>query len=116
MLHDQSIVAGIGNIYSDEILFAARNLSGSRSVRIWKIPTGTDCSAKVKEVIAWGVDVNKMTPEEYLAGKGKEYRNIPYLRVYGRLGQHCGDCGTIIEKITIGGRSSCFCPVCQKKL
>ena len=115
MLHDQSIVAGIGNIYSDEILFAAGIYPETKCTDL-EDSDWNRLSAKIKEVIAWGVDVNKMTPEEYLAGKGKEYRNIPYLRVYGRLGQHCGDCGTVIEKITIGGRSSCFCPVCQKKL
>ena len=69
----------------------------------------------VKEVIAWGIDTNEMTPEEYLEGRGKEYRNMPHLRVYGRGGQPCSHCGQTIERIVIGGRSSCYCPVCQKK-
>lgn len=44
----------------------------------------------IKEVIAWGIRTNEMTPAEYLAGKGKEYRNMPQLRVYGREGQLSG--------------------------
>ena len=114
MLHDQSVIAGIGNIYSDEILFAAgiypgRKCSGLEDEE-WK-----HLAEKVKEIIAWGIDTNEMTPEEYLAGKGKEYRNIPHLRVYGRADENCSICGSSIEKITIGGRSSCYCPACQKK-
>lgn len=114
MLHDQSIVAGIGNIYSDEILFAAGVYPETKCMDL-EDSDWNKLSEKIKEVMAWGIDANDMTPEEYLAGKGKEYRNIPHLRVYGRAGQPCGGCGSVIEKITLGGRSCCYCPVCQRK-
>lgn len=114
MLHDQSIIAGIGNIYSDEILYAAGIYPEEKCAELgsadWK-----RLAEAVKEVIAWGIDTNEMTPEEYLEGRGKEYRNMPHLRVYGRGGQPCSHCGQTIERIVIGGRSSCYCPVCQKK-
>ena len=113
MLHDQTIVAGIGNIYSDEILFAA----GIHPKTACAALTETDwarLAKKVREVILWAIDVNAMTPEEYLRGRGKEYRNMPYLRVYGRSGQPCSVCGSILEKTTVGGRSSCYCPRCQR--
>jgi formamidopyrimidine-DNA glycosylase len=114
MLHDQSVVAGIGNIYSDEILFEAGLYPEEKCFDL----TAGDwdsLSAKIKEVIAWGIKANETTPEEYLAGAGKEYRNMPDLRVYGREGQPCSRCGAAIERIVIGGRSSCYCPVCQRK-
>ena len=114
MLHDQSVVAGIGNIYSDEILFEAGIYPEEKCFDL----TAGDwdsLAAKIKEVIAWGVTANGMTPEEYLAGAGKEYRNMPDLRVYGREGQPCSRCGAAIERTVIGGRSSCYCPVCQRK-
>ena len=57
----------------------------------------------------------KMPPEEYLNGKGKEYRNTPYLKVCGREGKPCVKCGAVLEKLIIGGRSSVFCPNCQKQ-
>lgn len=112
MLHDQHVVAGIGNIYSDEILFASH------------IHPATPCTALTDEnwavlavqipaIIAWAIEKNQITPDEYLAGKGKAYRNTPHLRVYGRAGQPCLNCGTPLERTTIAGRTSCFCSVCQ---
>lgn len=114
MLHDQSVVAGIGNIYSDEILFEAGLYPEEKFVSL-NIDDWNNLAAKIKEVIAWGITTNEMTAAEYLAGAGKEYRNMPDLRVYGREGQSCSRCGATIERIVIGGRSSCYCPVCQRK-
>ena len=114
MLHDQSVVAGIGNIYSDEILFVSEIHPETRCCELtesdWQV-----LAEKIPEILEWGIETNAMSPEEYLAGKGKEYRNTPDLRVYGREGKPCVNCGADMERITIGGRSSCFCPVCQKK-
>lgn len=114
MLHDQSIVAGIGNIYSDEILYAARiypekkcaDLSNDEWERL---------AEKIPEIIRWGIKANRMTAEEYLAGQGKEYRNTPHLKAYGHAGKECPVCGAVFEKITVGGRSATFCPECQCK-
>ena len=114
MLHDQSVVAGIGNIYSDEILYASGIYPESKCAELNAEDWDT-IAANIKKVIAWGIDLNKMTPEEYLEGKGKEYRNTPFLKVYGHEGKQCEKCGSIFERITIGGRSSCFCPKCQGK-
>jgi formamidopyrimidine-DNA glycosylase len=112
MLHDQSIIAGIGNIYSDEILYAANIYPEKKCIDLedddWK-----GLAEKIPEIITWGIDTNEMTPEEYLAGKGKEYSNIPNLKAYGRAGKPCLKCGAVMEKITIGGRTSTYCPVCQ---
>ena len=114
MLHDQSVVAGIGNIYSDEILYVSGVYPESKCSELTKEEWDT-IAANIKKVIAWGIDLNKMTPEEYLEGKGKEYRNTPFLKVYGHEGKQCEKCESTFEKITIGGRSSCFCPVCQRR-
>ena len=113
MLHDQSIVAGIGNIYSDEILFA----SGIHPEKKCSDMSDEEFAALAKhipEIIRWGIETNKMTAEEYLNGKGKKYRNTPYLKAYGREGKPCVKCGAVLEKLVIGGRSSVFCPNCQK--
>lgn len=114
MLHDQTVIAGIGNIYSDEILHAAGIYPGKYcsdlSDKEWN-----SLVVKIQEIIRNSIETNRMSPQEYLEGKGKEYRNMPYLRVYGQKGERCKNCGSIIEKIVIGGRSSCYCPHCQKK-
>lgn len=113
MLHDQSIVAGIGNIYSDEILFAA-GIYPEKKCRDLSDDEWQCLAEQIPIVINWGISANKMTAEEYLAGQGKEYRNAPYLKAYGHEGKPCPICGTLFERITVGGRSSCFCPACQK--
>lgn len=113
MLHDQSIIAGIGNIYSDEILYAAEIYPEKKCTEL-EDDEWMRLAEKIPEIIAWGIDTNEMTPEEYLAGKGKEYSNIPNLKAYGQAGKPCSRCGTIMEKMTIGGRSSTYCPMCQR--
>lgn len=113
MLHDQSIVAGIGNIYSDEILFSAciypEKLCTQMTDTEWE-----RLAESIPEIIAWGIEIEDMTPEEYLAGQGKEYRNASHLKAYGRARKTCVQCGATMEKISVGGRTSTFCPACQK--
>lgn len=114
MLHDQTIIAGIGNIYSDEILHAAR-IYPEKSCNALTNAEWKRLAEQIPKVITWAVEANEITPEDYLAGKGKEYRNTPFLKAYGHNGKPCEVCGTLFEKITVGGRSSCYCPKCQKK-
>lgn len=113
MLHDQSVVAGIGNIYSDEILYRCGIYPETRCMEL----SDTDweqLSHEIPHELSLAIEENKMSAEEYLAGKGKEYRNTSFLQVYGHAGKTCPICGSSFEKITIGGRSSCYCPICQK--
>lgn len=114
MLHDQTIIAGIGNIYSDEILHAAKIHPEKPCCYLtrseWK-----RLAEQIPKVIAWATEANEITPEDYLAGNGKEYRNTPFLKAYGHNGKPCEFCGTLFEKLTVGCRSSCYCPKCQKK-
>ncbi|MCI8658915.1 MAG: hypothetical protein HFG54_01515 [Lachnospiraceae bacterium] len=60
------------------------------------------------------INTNKITPEYYLETKGKDYRNTPYLQVYGQAGKPCLKCWKALCRIVIGGRSSVYCPVCPK--
>lgn len=111
-LLDQSVVAGIGNIYSDEILFAAK-INPNRAVNTlsseeWELLTKT-----IPELLTFFIEKNTITPEEYLETKGRDYRNTPFLKVYGREGQPCPICGNMLYKSVIGGRSSVFCAKCQ---
>lgn len=113
MLLDQSIVAGIGNIYSDEILFAA----GIRPDRPCHSLTDNDferLAAAIPERLAFFIEKNAIGFEEYVLSKGKDYRNTPFLRVYGKGGAPCPVCGKTLQRTVIGGRSSVFCPHCQK--
>lgn len=112
-LLDQSIVAGIGNIYADEILFAA-GIFPARPADSLEKADFARLSAVIPERLAYFTEKNKITPEEYLKTKGQEYRNTPFLNVYGHAGKPCPVCGTILTRTVIGGRSSVYCPHCQK--
>jgi formamidopyrimidine-DNA glycosylase len=114
MLHDQTIIAGIGNIYSDEILHAAR-IYPEKSCNALTNAEWKRLAEQIPKVITWAIEANEITPEDYLAGKGKEYRNTPFLKAYGHNRKPCEVCRSLFEKITVGGRSSCYCPKCQKK-
>lgn len=111
-LLDQSVVAGIGNIYADEILFASgldpRRIAASLRADEW-----ARLSDAMPRVLKKAVEDNAITAEDYLAGRGIEYRNTPFFQVYGRAGEPCARCGSLLEKTVLAGRSSCFCPRCQ---
>ncbi|WP_066687656.1 bifunctional DNA-formamidopyrimidine glycosylase/DNA-(apurinic or apyrimidinic site) lyase [Christensenella intestinihominis] len=113
-LLDQSIVAGIGNIYADEILFVSKirpeRPANSLSKAEWK-----RLAENIPERLRYFIEKNAVTPEEYLAGNGTEYRNTPFLQVYGHEGEPCPVCGAPLCRTVIAGRGSIFCPRCQKE-
>ncbi|MDV0443687.1 bifunctional DNA-formamidopyrimidine glycosylase/DNA-(apurinic or apyrimidinic site) lyase [Methanorbis rubei] len=111
-LLDQSAIAGIGNIYSDEILFAAKLLP-KRPANTLIIDEWQRLISKISEVLIYFIEKNAVTPEEYLQGKGQEYRNTPFLRVYGNDDKPCPICGELLCKTVIAGRSCVYCPTCQ---
>ena len=111
-LLDQGVVAGIGNIYSDEILHVARirpdRPACSLSTEEWE-----RLAEYIPRVMRFFTEKNLVTFAEYRQSAGLEYRNTPWLRVYGHAGEACDICGTALERRVIGGRGSVFCPNCQ---
>lgn len=112
-LLDQSVIAGIGNIYSDEILFAA-GIFPARPADSLEREDWERLAAIIPARLSYFIDVNKMTPEEYLEAKGHDYRNTLFLQVYGHEGEPCPVCGGALRRMVVGGRGSVYCPVCQK--
>ncbi len=112
-LLEQNIVAGIGNIYSDEILFAAgvhpKRRANSLTFDEWK-----HIAVIIPERLNYFIEKNRLTAEEYLETKGQDYRNTPFLQIYGHAGEPCPKCGDTLCKMVIGGRSSVYCQNCQK--
>ena len=113
-LLEQSVIAGIGNIYSDEILFTAEiypaKSASSLTTKEWE-----RLATIISERLSYFIEKNELTSEEYIETKGKEYRNTPFLQVYGHDGEPCLKCGETLCRIVIGGRSSVYCPKCQKE-
>lgn len=113
-LLDQGVIAGIGNIYSDEILFTAR-IYPARPANTLSPGEWERLAAVIPERISYYIETNSITPEEYLLTKGQDYRNTPFLQVYGHEGDPCPVCGNTLCREVIGGRGSVYCPVCQKE-
>ncbi|MCM1193770.1 MAG: bifunctional DNA-formamidopyrimidine glycosylase/DNA-(apurinic or apyrimidinic site) lyase [Blautia sp.] len=111
-LLDQSVIAGIGNIYSDEILFAAK-IHPARPANSLTAEEWERLAAAIPERLAYFIEKNAITLEEYLESKGQDYRNTPFLQVYGHAGAPCPNCGNTLSRTVIGGRSSVYCEKCQ---
>lgn len=113
LLMDQSIIAGIGNIYSDEILFysgvlPARAVFRLKEKEIKKIYQG------IKLILKNAIKARGTSVDMYRDAAGRKGGFEKYLKVYNRKGKKCKKCGIIIIKIKIGGRSAHYCPKCQK--
>lgn len=112
LLLDQQVVAGIGNIYASEALFAAGihpatpagQLSADRLHRL---------AGAVQTVLASAIAAGGSTLRDHALVSGESGYFQHDFSVYGRVGQPCRPCGATIERIVQAGRSTFFCPRCQ---
>ncbi|MGH7951544.1 MAG: bifunctional DNA-formamidopyrimidine glycosylase/DNA-(apurinic or apyrimidinic site) lyase [Limisphaerales bacterium] len=122
-LLDQSLVAGIGNIYASEALFRARispklaanQLSFAQTKKLWRA---------IRDVLIDAIKFGSTVPLKFASGKsnvlfyygqannGEDFYE-ERLRVYDRAGENCLNCGTKIKRIMQAARSTFFCPRCQ---
>jgi formamidopyrimidine-DNA glycosylase len=114
LLMDQKFVSGLGNIYSDEVLFHA-GLRHDRSSDSLSSQEVRRLYRAMREVLQDAVRFRGTTldDEAYLDLFGKPGEFQHELKVYGRKGQPCRRCRTPIDSVKIGGRNSFFCPQCQ---
>ena len=112
-LLDQQVIAGLGNIYVDETLFAA-GIHPARPCRDLDEKAWEAIAAAVPRILQSAIEHNGTTFQDFLDGAGREGGNLPFLQAYGRYGLACPRCGALMQRGKIGGRGSCFCPVCQK--
>ena len=112
-LLDQSLLAGVGNIYADEALHGAR-LRPDRAVGRLSRPKWRELLTEVKSMMLRSIEVGGTTISDFVHPNGAEGAYTVELRVYGRTGLPCPNCNTSIRRVVIGGRSSHFCPHCQR--
>ncbi len=113
-LLNQRVIAGVGNIYADEILFEAglhpkaevSRLSRRRRERLWPA---------IRTILNEAIAFKGTTVRDYRDGEGLEGLFQNRLRVYGREGEPCPRCGFAIKRIRVSGRSTHFCPRCQRR-
>ena len=113
LILDQSIIAGIGNIYANEILFASS---------INPLKSGVGLSDKelesiinnTRDILSKAIEMGGSTIHSYTSVDGVTGLFQQELMVHTRVNQKCKICGTNIKKIVVGGRGTYYCPNCQK--
>jgi formamidopyrimidine-DNA glycosylase len=111
LLLDQTFLAGLGNIYTDEALHLARlhpllrsdAVTSDQAARLWRA---------IREVLGEGIRRNGASIDWVY--RGGDFQN--HFRVYGRTGKPCPVCGTPIERMVVGQRGTHYCPKCQLPL
>jgi len=113
ILLDQRVVAGVGNIYADESLFMARLDPRGRGCD--RTPRQAERLRKaIVAVLGKAIDSRGSTIRDYVGGSGLKGGYQHELAVYGRTGQPCPRCGQPVECIRLAGRSTHWCPRCQR--
>jgi len=113
LLLDQSFIAGIGNIYADEILYRAY-LHPLRPANTLKAQETAWLFKAIQEVLQEGIAYRGTTIRDYVDGEGRPGNYQNKLKVHGRAGQACERCGQLITRLRLQGRSAYICPYCQK--
>lgn len=113
LLLDQSVVAGLGNIYADEALFRARlhPLRPGGSLTAGEIDA---LHAAIQETLRLGIEHGGTTFGRHRDAYNEAGRNLEYLNVYRRTGEPCPRCGTPIARTVVAQRGTHFCPHCQR--
>lgn len=111
-LLDQTVIAGIGNIYADEALWGARIHPSTRVKDV--SPASLKALLKeIKYVLNVSIEKGGSSDKNYVNAEGKKGSYISFARVFRREGQPCPRCSTAIEKIRVAGRGTHVCPTCQ---
>jgi formamidopyrimidine-DNA glycosylase len=114
VLLDQQVLAGLGNIYADEVLFRARisPVAPADSLTLEQVAT---LRAAVRPVLQAGLRYGGTSLDDlaYLLPDGRAGNYLSRLKTYGREGEPCWRCGAPIRRSVIRQRSSFWCPVCQ---
>ena len=112
-LLDQRLIAGLGNIYASEALFRAGisprrrsgTIAGQRALKL---------TQAIKTVLREAISAGGTSLRDHIQPGGEIGYFVQNLRVYGQAGQPCVDCGQLIKQIIQSGRSSFYCPSCQR--
>ncbi len=113
LLMHQQVIAGIGNIYANEILFRARLHPDQPADRVNAEPAARLYQV-MGEVLREAILMGGSSVRDYFAPDGTEGRYKQKHLVYGKTGEHCSNsCGAKIHR-SIGERSSFYCPICQR--
>jgi formamidopyrimidine-DNA glycosylase len=112
-LLDQTVVAGVGNIYADESLWGAK-IHPITMVRALTDKEFKALHKALREVLRLSIDKGGSSSHTYVDAEGNKGSYMTFANVFRREGQACPRCGTIIVKTRVAGRGTHLCPFCQK--
>ena len=111
---DQTVVAGLGNIYADEALYAAK-IHPARRAGSLSLEEVSELLVAARAVMEKSIEAGGSTMRNYVKADGSRGNYLDlFAKVYHREGQPCERCGAEILKIKVGGRGTHFCPECQR--
>jgi formamidopyrimidine-DNA glycosylase len=113
VLLDQRVFAGIGNIYASEILFQARVRPQRRAAAL-RLREIRALAAAIRSVLAEAVRLGGSSISDFRDGAGRYGKFQHQLAVYDRAGDVCRECSNEIRRLVLAGRSSFYCPACQR--
>jgi formamidopyrimidine-DNA glycosylase len=113
VLMDQRALAGLGNIYSEEALFLA-GIDPRRSAKSLAAGELRRLGKAIREVLLEAMGHRGSSFRDYVDAEGRGGQHQWHVKVYRRTGEPCCNCGTPIERIKVSGRSTHFCPRCQR--
>jgi formamidopyrimidine-DNA glycosylase len=111
---DQSIIAGVGNIYASEALWRAGLHPKAKTGRL-TAERAEALARAIDEVLRHALDHGGTTLRDFLDADGAEGEHYDYLWVYGRDGEPCRRCKRAIVRSVVHGRATFFCPTCQRR-
>ncbi|MBL0218459.1 MAG: bifunctional DNA-formamidopyrimidine glycosylase/DNA-(apurinic or apyrimidinic site) lyase [Myxococcales bacterium] len=109
---DQSVIAGVGNIYASEALWRAKLRPTTRAHRL-TLDRASVLAAAIREVFEHALEKGGTSLRDFVDADGAEGENADYLWVYDREGLPCPRCQTPIKRTVLQGRATYFCPTCQ---
>lgn len=112
-LMDGGVVVGVGNIYANEALFMAGVRPGRAASRVTRAEYGRLATA-IREVLERAIRAGGTTLRDFAAGAEQEGYFRIELKVYGRERDACVGCGGVLRGVRIAGRSTVYCPRCQR--
>src|SRR5690606_29054656 len=110
---DGTVVVGVGNIYANESLFSAGIRPQTPAGKV-SLPRYERLVSEIKTVLQRSITQGGTTLRDFVGGDGKPGYFAQQLLVYGRAGQPCTSCQTILKELRLGQRSSVYCPSCQR--
>jgi len=113
LLMEQSLIAGIGNIYASESCFLA-GIKPTRLASSLKKEEKIKLFQSIKKILRQAIKYRGTSVDNYVDAEGREGKFESHLKVYGRQGEKCYRCGHLIKRITQNSRSTYYCPYCQK--